>query len=254
MPIQPSPSRPARRNAGSDSPPMKIGMGRWTGLGSKATSAKGKCGPSCATVSSVHNRRHTPMASSSRAPLVAGSTPSASHSACSQPAPAPITGAPARNPVQGAEGAGGDEGMAQAEQVDVRAEAERRGPGGHEGEHGRGVEQLRRRGHGRVLGTGIRGSGHGEGQHQVLGQPGRLETRVGRPPRRPRARCGGACARRSRRTSRGPPGTAAKLPGRPAPHMARPPCAKNAGWTRSRTRRCPSTGCPATRSCAGCWP
>ncbi len=73
---------------------MKIGIGRCTGLGSKATSAKGKQAPSWATVSSVHRRRQTPMASSSRAALVEGSTPSASHSARSQPAPAPMTARP----------------------------------------------------------------------------------------------------------------------------------------------------------------
>ena len=94
MPIQPSPRRPALRSACADSPPMRMGMGCCTGLGSKATSAKGKYGPSWAIVSSVHSRRQTPMASSSRAPRVAGSMPSASHSERSQPAPAPMTARP----------------------------------------------------------------------------------------------------------------------------------------------------------------
>ena len=130
-------------------------------------------------------------------------------------------GASARDPVQGAEGPGGDEGMAQAEQVDVRAEAERRRAGGHEGEQRGGVEELRRRGHGRMLGVGKGGPRHGEGQHEVLGQPGRLEAQlVGRlgglgPEARMHAPEGHG------ELHAGAPGTADKLPGRPVPHMAR---------------------------------
>ena len=88
--IQPSPSSAARRRAAGPSPPMcSGGQGRWTGLGSNITGPKSKNSPWCSTTSSLHSRRQTPMASSTRRPRVAKSRPTASHSAWSQLAPMP---------------------------------------------------------------------------------------------------------------------------------------------------------------------
>ena len=119
-----------------------MGIGPWGGLGSKATSAKAKCGPSWVMVSSDHRRRQTTMASSKRAPRLAGSNPSGPPLRLEPARTGTDHGAAAREPVQGGEGPGGDEGVAQAEEVDVGAEPDPGGAGGQEGEHRRGVEEL----------------------------------------------------------------------------------------------------------------
>ena len=64
-------------------------MALWVGLGSNMTGPKSKNSPWCSMTSSLHSRRHTPMASSTRRPRVAKSRPTASHSASSQLAPMP---------------------------------------------------------------------------------------------------------------------------------------------------------------------
>ncbi len=71
--------------------------------------------------------------------------------------------------------------------------------------------------HGRVLGPGVGRSGHGDGQHEMLGQPGRLEAE-------PVGRLGGLDPQTRVQAPEGdgelhadPPDTAAKLAGRRGP-------------------------------------
>src|SRR5215207_6165734 len=95
MPIQPSPTRAARRSAAPLSPPTRIGgHGFCTGLGSNATASKRKNSPSCATSACVHNRLHTSRASSTRRPRDSKSRPIARHSSASQLAPIPNSSRP----------------------------------------------------------------------------------------------------------------------------------------------------------------
>ncbi|GAA3810661.1 hypothetical protein GCM10022226_33870 [Sphaerisporangium flaviroseum] len=89
MLIQPSHRVAALRRAAADSPPDRMGSRSWTGLGSKATSGKVKKRPVCATTGSDHSRLVTSMASSSRGPRVAKSSPAATHSPGYHPAPTP---------------------------------------------------------------------------------------------------------------------------------------------------------------------
>ena len=174
------PTGPAQ-GAAPTRPPMRIGMGpgaawaRTPPRRSGNAARRGRRSPrSTGGGTPRWPRRNGPLGSP-------GSIPSARHSDSSQPGPGTDDGAAAGEPVQRGEGPGGDEGMAQAQEVDVGPEPDGRRAGRQEGQHGRGVEELRGGRNGRVLGPGEGRTGHGHGQHEVLGQPDRVETQtVGR--------------------------------------------------------------------------
>ena len=87
--------------------------------------------------------------------------------------------APARDAVDGRDGAGGDERVTEADVVDVGAEAQRRGLRGHGGDLHPRVERRRRRGDGRLARMRrARRSRHRDRHDQVLGHPHRLEAGV----------------------------------------------------------------------------
>ena len=249
-PCRSSRRRDARPAAGRLPTPRRCGSGsvRWTGLGSNATSANGKCGPSWATVSSVHRRRQTvdglvepgARVSPGRCPMRLPLRPQPARTGADD-------GTSVRHPVQRPEDPGGDEGVAQTEEVDVGPEPDG-GRAGRQGrQHGSGVEELGRR----------------------AVWAGALCPRTASPPcARGKTRCSGSQAdskpRRSaasaasahRRGCMRPkvmanftldrPGTAVKLPRCSSAHTSEP-CGKNARWPASRTPRCPSTASPATR-------
>ena len=121
---QPSPTSAARRFAAAPSPPMRrLGCGCCTGFGLNITGAKSKNSPWCSTTSSDQSRRQMSMVSSTRRPRVveveAGGVP-----LLLQPAGADAElDATTRDHVERGDRARGDERVAQADVVDVGAEA-----------------------------------------------------------------------------------------------------------------------------------
>src|SRR5437899_2384713 len=98
--IQPSPSRPARRMAGSLLPPIHSGNGCCTGRGSTLMRSSCQNSPANVTGSSAQQRRMMAIASSVRRPRSLKGTPAARHSP-SCPTPKPTAGSmrpPEREP------------------------------------------------------------------------------------------------------------------------------------------------------------
>ena len=123
MPIQPSPSRAARRSAAFDSPPTRIGgHGFCTGFGSNTTSSKEKNSPWCEIVSSVHSRLQTSIASSTRRPRVAKSSCGRDPLLLEPRRADPELEPAVRQEVDGLRAARRRERMPQPDVVDVRAE------------------------------------------------------------------------------------------------------------------------------------
>ena len=110
-----------------------------------------------------------------------------------------------------------------------------------------GVEELGRRRHRRVLGADVGGAGHGDGQHEVLRQPRRIEAEpVGRLGRLdPQARMHAPEGDGEFHT--GPPGTAARHPTPAAPARPAPPRAARADlgpWKNGGMETFPHTPMP----------
>ena len=94
--IHPSPSRAARSMAASLWPPMRIGMGCWTGRGSGSIDGRSQNSPwnSTCLPGAVHSVRNRSMCSSVRRPRRSHAMPMASASSFNQPAPTPQSSRP----------------------------------------------------------------------------------------------------------------------------------------------------------------
>ena len=165
------------------------GHGAWAGLGSNITGPKSKNSPWCSTTASLQSLRHTSRA---RPPAPPGSR-SQSHrlplglepagpDAEFQPSPG--------HHVQGGHGPGHDEGMAQADVVDLGAEVDLLGLPGQEAQIGEGVEDRDIGRYGRVVRAGERAPGQLDRDDQMLGSqtdsnPSRSATPSPRPTGRP---------------------------------------------------------------------
>ena len=203
----------------ADSPPMWMGMGCWSGLGSKATSAKGKWGPSWATVSSVHRRRQTAMASSSRAPRwrdrrrAPATRPGASRRRRrwrSRPPESQSRVAKARAVMKGCREAQGDRRRSRAGCGVVRAATK--------DSIAAGSKSLVVGRHRRVLGPGVGRAGHGQGEAPGARAARRTRSPGRRPARPPRPTSSDACAPKvTANFMRHPLDTAANAIGPPAP-------------------------------------
>ena len=126
MPSQPSPSRPARRIAASDRPPMMSGIGTG-GAGAMTASSRSKNAPWKLTAVPAMSWRRTARHSFIRSPRVAGSTPHIEISwRSSPPTPTPKTSRAGSELGEVSELAGHQHGMAQRQQVNADVDGQRR--------------------------------------------------------------------------------------------------------------------------------